>query len=442
MLSYSMHNLKKIHLLLIFITAFLSGFIINAWANPDKDLEITIAKSVYLIDSGNYEEAIGTLKNALNIRPSEKRILLCLGIAHSRAGQFTEAIHYLQNLLEVEPANCRARYELGIAFLELKDIDDAGRYFRDVSETCPDETLKEAANSYIEYIITLKTSESKRVNLNFITGLQHDSNVILESSNPFIKKPKKADWRNIYIFDSVLGLFGKETFWIKAEYMFYQSLHKSLTDFNIHQHSLTLKFNKDLNQNVDSFLHYTIQYSLVGGELYSVINGISPGIDIPMSHNMTSSLSYRHDFRKFFDSDSFSVNSLRSGDIDAIKISQTITPWKNISIAGSYSIERDRTNVDYLDSITHIASVNLGSDIRNWQLYLKAEYYYRIYRKAEPGFSEKRREGRQEYSINIAKDITKNISIYASEIYILNNSNISVYDYSRNIIGLFIMVKL
>lgn len=224
--------------------------------------------------------------------------------------------------------------------------------------------------------------------------------------------------------------------------MFYQSIHKSFNDFNIHQHTASLRLDKELNGNIRAILLYKLQYSLAGGELYSVVNTISPEVEIPTFRNVTTSIFYKHEFRRFFDSKTFSVNSLRSGDIDSAGISEKIELVKDSDLVVGYSIENDRTETEYLDSLTHRVSGLLRKRVKSWQLYLKAEYLYRIYKDIEPGFSEKRKEGRHEYSLNIVKELSKYFSVYGSEIYILNDANISSYDYNRNITGLFLVVRL
>ncbi len=408
----------------------------------DKDIELSITKGVYLIDSGLPEEAIEILKKALDLAPSNIRLLQTLGIACSRAGRFSEAMEYLSQVLKAEPENCRAAYEFGAVLLELGRTEEGEQYFRMVAERCPDETLKEAAYSYIEGLTRSRAEAEKKLYLNFITGIQYDSNVILEPEEPFIKRPEKADWRSVLFIDAGINLLQNNDLNIRAGYMFYQSIHKSLNDFNIHQHSASLRLAREFNNRFMASLLYNLQYSLVGGELYSVVNTVSPEIEIPTFSNMTTSIFYKHEFRRFFDSRTFPVNSLRSGDLDATGISEKIEFMKESDLVIGYSIENDRTETEYLDSLTHRISALFKKRIESWHLYLRVEYLYRVYKETEPGFSEKRKEGRQEYSLNIVKDLSRYFSIYGSEIYISNNANISSYDYSRNITGLFLVVKL
>ena len=48
----------------------------------------------------------------------------------------------------------------------------------------------------------------------------------------------------------------------------------------------------------------------------------------------------------------------------------------------------------------------------------------------------------QEYSLNVVREISRRMRIDLSELYMKNQSTLSPYDYSRNIVGLSVVVTL
>jgi len=426
---------------LFFISVILLLFTYSYAEDNEKVIEISLTKGTFLIDSERYEEAIEVINKGLELRPSDNRLLLALGITYSRSGRYTEALEFLKKVLTLEPENCRARYELGLVFLGLHNSPEAEKNFKEVVERCPDEHIKDAVTKYLELLLVSRTESEKTAHLSLLTGIQYDTNVILEPSEPIIKRPKKSDQRSISVIDAGFEVLKTERLRLRAGYMFYQGLHRSLTDFNIHQHSANLKLDANINKGTKAFISYTIQYSLAGGDLYSVINTISPGIEFQTRGDLTTCLFYRHDFRKFFDSDTFQSNPLRSGGINAIGISERFMLWENGGITAEYSIETEDTERDYLDSLGHRVSIMFWRGLKDWSFYLKGEYLYKRYKGIEPGFSEKLKEGKQEYSLGIEKGIAKGISLSLSEVYILNDANISGYDYTRNITGAYVVLR-
>jgi hypothetical protein len=69
---------------------------------------------------------------------------------------------------------------------------------------------------------------------------------------------------------------------------------------------------------------------------------------------------------------------------------------------------------------------------------LSGEYEERNYREQFPSFGESRRDWMQEYSLGLTYLLTKRIALSVREDYTMNNSNLSGFDYSRSITGIFV----
>jgi hypothetical protein len=85
------------------------------------------------------------------------------------------------------------------------------------------------------------------------------------------------------------------------------------------------------------------------------------------------------------------------------------------------------------------AIAELGSDYR---LLLSASYCDRKYDGGQPGTTEARHDGVQEYTAGISRKLGRSAAITLTEDYIINDSNLSYYKYTRNIAGILVEWKL
>ncbi len=90
---------------------------------------------LFFLDRGKYEEAIGSLKIARELKyaDAEKQ----LGIAYHRQGSLDEAETLFKQLLAAAPNNTDLMYRLGKVYLDKGMLNDAGELFRQVLQIDP-----------------------------------------------------------------------------------------------------------------------------------------------------------------------------------------------------------------------------------------------------------------------------------------------------------------
>ncbi|HDZ87141.1 MAG TPA: tetratricopeptide repeat protein, partial [Nitrospirae bacterium] len=315
----------------------------------EKEYEIAITKGIYRIETGKYQEAIRNLRKALEIKPGDKNAMISLGMAYSRAGEYDNAKLVLQEALKIDPGNKRAEYELGVVLYKLGEVAHAESYFTGIWKSDADEPLKKAATSYLEIAASSRKAGKKPFSLGLLTGGQYDTNTILEPSNPSTDRGKEKDWRAIVALDADWTFLKSGSLTCDTRYLFYQSFHIHNTGYNLHQHNLSLSGRYDFTPDLNLGLTYGLSYSLAGGDLYSSINSIALDAEDAFYKSSTTGLHYGHEFKKYFDSNTFLSNSIRSGDNDAIGIFHKVGLNDKVSLTVDYTFDMDRTGAGYWD---------------------------------------------------------------------------------------------
>lgn len=447
-------TLKKSAFSVVFIAiislVFAPAFLSTAHAYTEKEFEIAVTKGGYLIDNGNFDEAVSHLKLAREMKPSDPEAALLMGIAHSRSGRFAEAKPALMDALRNEPDNPRINYELGLVMMQTGEIDEARDQFTEVVGSKADENTKAAARKYLETLKAQAVQGKKAYRLGVTLGGQYDSNVILEPDNPVTPSTgKKADWRAIVSANAGITLFDTGKFAADADYNFYQSKHKDVTKFDVQQHSLSLSGRYSPAQDIRTELGYTLAYATVGGDEYSVTHTFRPAITVANASGALTEFYFTQEFRNFINGADFETNSERTGTNAAFGIARTMKLGEHSGWGFGYKYERESAN--YVDGKEpwdfngHTGNLNFNTGTKTIRAMLGASLSYKGYLDPPsnpPNHTSKRTDTTQEYSADIVWNPVERVSLTLSEMYTINSSNIGDYDYKRSITGLFLGVRL
>jgi len=414
-----------------------------AQEHANRDYEMAVTKGTLQIETGEYSEAITSLTKALEIKAADKAATQSLGIAYSRSGDFTAARRVLLKALEIDSTDFRTRYELGIASYKLGDSENAGRLFREVADGGAEEQLTIGAKRHLDLLLSEEVRNKKEAFiLDVLAGLQYDSNVILEPSDAAASHEKKADWRAIAMVNAAYPLIKMERVIAEAGYRFYQSVHNNIQGFNVQQHNLGLGTKIVATDEVLAGLKYQYSYTLVGGDRYSSIHQIMPSVSLNLSSYQTAELAYTYESKKFFDNSDFIGNTDRSGNNNAVGLTYRHELGKDLGVSAGYTYDKDFTSASNWSYTGHKGSAGAHAAFSGFTFFAGLSYHARNYGDTFPGFTDKRHDRVQEYSFNIVREISRRIRIDLSEQYVKNRSTLAPYDYTRNIVGLSVVVTL
>jgi hypothetical protein len=426
-------------MIIVVVLAFTPAF---GQEQAEKDYETAMTLGNFQIDTGEYANAVASFKQALAIKPDDKAALVSLGITYSRSGDLPNARETLQKAIAIDPADARARYELGVVLFRLDDRQGAKQQFTAASSgPAADEALKTAAGEYLD-IISGGGAEKKRYSLNVLAGEQHDSNVILDPDNPVVPGLRKADWRFITMLGGSYKFVDQDKGFVDAGYSFYDGHNHTLTHFDVRQHTLTLGGRYIASEKTRYDLHYQYEYSLVDGDKYSAIHQVRPSAAFSFTKASVTEFFYTYENKTFYDALLFPTNTDRTGNNNGGGLTHTIIFAGDSAVTAGYAYDRDATKTDFWDYSGNKGFLGLQSKVFGIGASLAASYYGKKYGGVQPGFSEKRQDGTQEYSVALDRNLAKSLSINLSNLYVKNRSNLPIYEYRRNLVSLVAVIRL
>lgn len=407
----------------------------------DSSYEIALTKAVSRIESADYEGAIGILNDILKNRPDDEKALLYLGIALNRSGS-RDAEGVLKKALRVNPKNPRTNLELGITYFSRNLTDESKDYFENTITLAPDTELARKAKEYLRTI--QQKGALKPWDLNISGGLQYDSNVVLDSGeNPLPKGISgKSDWRAVLYLQGRYRIVPFDQAEISAGYSFYQSLHFSLSSFNVTDNLLDLSASYRISPIIDVKGIYSFDYALVGGDPYVHAYTLSPVITISEGKGYSTVLQYQYRNSHFMNTDHLEDNSDRTGSNNLISITQHIPLSSAVVLKLGYGYDKDTTREAFWNYKGNKGTAELQATFP-YSIYadLYVEYYRKKYEEEYPGTDEERDDKVTTLTLTLTKTLSKMFSVTLGQTYVRNKSNIDVFDYDRAITGLFLNVR-
>ena len=404
-----------------------------------EDFEVYLAKGIEKINEGQHDEAIEDLKKAGSLAPDNIEVKFYLALAYARIGELEQAEALFQKVLKEDESADTVHLELGRIYYVKEECSKSAEYLTRYIALTDDEDFKKYAQSLMEECGD-RTKQKKPYYLNATAGYQYDDNVIVEPENPSITADSKSDSRVIAYLDASATLLDKGIVHVKTDYNFYQSLHFDLDDFNIHYHKIKPKLEFQVSDIVKPTVGYAYEYTLLGGDRYGGTNVVFADVAITEGEKFSTDLKYEYRNFKYWNSEIFPTNSIRSGTQNIIGVKQNY---------GAGSLKADL----YLDGIYNRADENYwsydgfkaGAELsyritKPLIITVAAEYGENDYRDDYPGFSEERLDKVQVYSAILTYSYSERITVYISDDYIRNDSNIFLFDYKRNIVGIYLTV--
>lgn len=384
-----------------------------------------------------YEAAEKEFESALEEEPEGREAIAYYGAVLNRRGA-EGAERYLKKALYMDPENQLANLELGIYYFDRKLYQEAGEFFEIAIDTDPRSKFAQTAERYLTAIRSEGKKKYKKWNLGLSIGTQYDSNVILTPEDGPIPGgiAKQSDWRGTgsvtasYIFFEALDI---ET---ALNYSFYRNLHTQLKEFNVSSHTFKLDSLYSFGKGLSLDLSYSLDYTTVGGDKYSINHAISPLLLIELKKNYFTVVEYRYKLYYYEDTDFFVSNSSRTGSNHLIGFIQLI-PAGVIKCRVGYYRDSFAAKEEFWNYVGNKGFISATADFPlEFSATLSAEYYARNYEGENPLSGGRRKDRIQTYSAAIRKEFLGRLDLIASQQYILNESNIPEMDYRRSVTGI------
>lgn len=448
------------------LTVFLLFIVTAAYADFTPDYEVRMSRGISKIDSGEYDEASSAFRDILKATPNDANAMLMLGIALNRKGSLTEAESTLKDVANRQHDLSRTYYELGVVYYKQGKFSASREYFKRAEQQSPEPLLNKSIagfNADLE-----RRDNTKRFNLQATVGLQYDSNVTLRSSeeSSFItnhsdqfgkRSEKKADARTI-LFLKGSALITDAPVRTTAAYSFYQSLHSSLSSYNVQNHEAELKASYSPMDRVTLEAQYLFDYTFLGSEDFSKMHTFRPSVRLMLLNNMPTTLVYAYTKKNYFDIDRADNNADRSGFNTMIGLEQKITVTDNFFLTLAYYHDDNNARDKAASYVGNKYALAAYYDHHNiWAMGAKFEYYKKDYSGSDiwaykPGedwwdpwelvtWDIKRNDIMKTFNIFLVRPITPLLSVSIDQTFIVNSSTNASFAYDRSITGIFLTAR-
>jgi tetratricopeptide (TPR) repeat protein len=226
----------------------------------------------YLTD---YQKALTTLAKAEASLSDEPFVYYYQGLTLNKLGQYGQAQIPLAKALQIGgDLSADIHYQSGVAYLKEGAMDEAKAEFNAVIQAEPQSDLARSASELMHQMRESLKSGHKRWHLHLSVAEQFDSNVVLlpgGTSPPGGSTgiSRKDDFRTAISARGSYDLVQDEHWTAGLTYSFYQSFHRSLSLFDIQDHSPTVFVQRNIGR-IQARFQYVYDQVEVGRAPYLV----------------------------------------------------------------------------------------------------------------------------------------------------------------------------
>ncbi len=407
---------------------------------------------------GKYLEALVSLEQAQKLDPKNPLVYIYQGVVLHELKSFDQSAALFSRAMALSPdLTPTARYYTGISYYE-RGMTDQGQKELEaaIASGEPESELARIAREVLQQRTTLPKGP-RPWDLNLSVSGQYDTNVVLlpigtQPAGGSTSISQKDDFRTTFYTRGEYRPIQSAGWTAGVTYGFYQSLHQTLTAFDIQDHAPSAFMQHQIGR-VTARLQYAFDYVRVGQDPFLLSHAVQPIITFAETNSLFTQLQFRYQDKDFQD-DRFAGNSFRDGK----NWLAGVTQYAYFANGGGhvrlgYTFDTDntgggnpsvatpgvQTNADW-DYKAHRFSVGLGvPDFWTLKSNFAFDYYHMNYdnpNSFSAGGTTVRRDNIMFFTATIARPLTDWLSIAAEYNYTRDASNIPVFNYARNIFSL------
>lgn len=421
-----------------------------------------------------HREALTNLTAAQAALPNDPLVYYFQGLAHIRLGEFEQARAPLAKAMQLSPDLApEAHYQLGLTEYGRGRFQEAVTEFETAIAAEPTSDVAQSARQYLVQIreggegterrrldptlsrAARTPAQPKRWDLTFSTSAQYDTNVVLLPLG--VQPPggssgisRKDDYRTVLTARGEYRPLQTDTWTIGTAYGFYQSFHRTLSGFDVQDHTPTVYIQHRIGR-FQSRLDYLFDYVTVGRDPFLISNAFRPVFSVREGTSWFTQLQLGYQNKDFKD-DRFPLNSTRDGKNWLIGVSQFYHFAENAGVArvgyiydtdrtggGSPSIALAPSNADWA-----YTGHRFSSGVRFpplWTLTgdLTFDYYRQNYdnpNSFSPGGRTVRQDDIYIVTAGLSRPLTANLLVGVQYSYTRDNSNVALFNYERSVFSL------
>ncbi len=398
---------------------------------------------------GKLEEAKTWIAEAQadGIRPAQ--MIFLKGLILLKEEKWEDAIETFKDAKGLDPAMAQTcNYQIGIAYLKGKKISDAQKAFTEVVITDPSSNMANFANEYVS-TLSKRREATKPFKFAFNAAWQYDDNVILKPDDSAIAADisDKGDSRQVYTASGEYNHMFNDWLGARALYTFYYAKQSNLgfydTVVNNFMIQPTIYMQNALITFPSGYSHTLVNdkaylSSPYASGVYSVMVGDSNMANVSVTYKNEDYL-----WTPSIPAENRDGNNL-TGSLGWYQFFADKKGFLNLR----YALDKDWTRGDNWEYLGNRVSTTLlipGSTVHSFldkfNLTVTGDIFFQDFSKSNTVYNVYRKDTVYTVSTLASYKIFKDAEIQLQYTHVVDNSNISVYKYTRNIYSAGVEIK-
>ncbi len=396
-----------------------------------------------LYQRGELEEAKKWLVEAEKegIRPAQTAFLK--GLVLVKDGDETGAVAAFENAKALDKAMAQAcDYQIGICYLKEKKFTDARKAFEEVVLVDPSTNMASFANEYMD-VLSKKEEAARPFKISGGVAWQYDDNVVLrpEDTSFATNISDKADSREVYTLRGEYDYRFNDMFGMKGLYSLYYSKQNDLGFYDMLSNSFIVQPNIYFPTSLLSFPSgYT--HMLVNDKAYLSTPYTSGIFNFMVGNSNMGQLFVKYQNKDYLWTPSTPDENRDSNDLGG-GCGWYFFYAKNKGFVNvRYNLNKEWTkgnNWEYLGN--RVTPTVLVPVLDNLKVTVSGDIFVQNFDHTNTIYQTKRNDTTYSVSALVAYKFYKESELQLQYTYVKANSNISVYDYSRNIYSAGVEIK-
>lgn len=420
-----------------------------------------------------YRDALNSFQSAQAELPKEPLVYYFQGLAYNRLGAYDKAAPLFSRAMELGPElSPEGHYQRGLARYGQGIYDDAKAEFEAAIAADPNSELAQSARWYLQQVSgpgarpiipeprgPVPTPPGpvtpKRWDLSLSVSAQYDSNVVLL---PLGTQPpggpsgisRRDDYRTVLFGRGEYRFLQSDAWTIGSGYGLYQSFHRTLSAFDVQNHTPYLYVQHRLGR-IQTRLDYIFDHISVGREPFLVAHAVRPAFTVREGDRWFTQF-YAGYQDKDFKNDRFPLNSTRNARNWLFGVTQFYHFADNAGVARlGYIFDTDRTgggsptvaltpsNADWAYTGHRLTTGVTFPPVWTVIPGLTFDYYRQNYdnpNSFSPGGRTVRQDDIYIVTAALTRNLTSSIAVSLQYSYTRDKANVPLFDYERMVYAL------
>jgi len=406
-----------------------------------KGALIELIDCLYQLDRLNEAEKWISEAEAEGIRPAQVKFLK--GLILLKGDRLDEAIAAFRNAEDLDGSMKQAcDYQMGVAHLKGKRFRDAKEAFREVIIVSPGSNIANYANEYVD-AISKREEAMKPLKINLGFAWQYDDNVVLQPTDSALVSnvSDKGDSRQVWTGSAEYDHRFNEALGLKGSYSFYYGKQNDLGFYDMVTNNFIIQPSMYFANGLLTFPS-GYSHTIVNDKAY-LSSPLATGIyNFMVGKSNMGQVNVKYQYRDYLWDPSTNDEDRTGNDLGGG------FGWYYFFASGKgflnlrYGLNREWTfgnNWEYAGN--RITGAALVPIIDRLNLTVSGDVYLQDFANSNSIFHVYRKDRIYTLSALAAYKFYKDSEIQMQYTFIKDSSNISLYDYNRNIYSVGVNIK-